>query len=156
MAALDTSIPGQEALMFCRFFPGILEGWLCSTGNRIGVGSLSRLCQKLTRIERTKHLAEEAIANGIVGDSAARNFFRYNSFNPTTRPILTQNRHLGFAPALTQNMDIVCVLVGARTSFILRPSENGTYKIVGKACVRNIMFGETLNDERYPVQEILI
>lgn len=156
ICALDSLTPGQEVHMFFRFFLRKFERCISSFGPGIGVSGLSRPFQKLRPVETPKILAEDAVANGIAKDSAFENFLRYNFFKPTTRPVMTQNRRLGLAPSMTQKDDVVCVLFGANAPLILRPSAGGTYKIVGEAYVRDIMFGETLKDDRYPVQQILI
>jgi Heterokaryon incompatibility protein (HET) len=154
--ALDSTTSGQLALMDYRFLLNKFELWLSKTGQRIGIGGMSRFCQKLRLDETSKNLAEDAIANTIAKSNAEETFLHFNFFKPTTRPIMTRNRRLGLAPVLTQKDDVVCVIFGASAPFILRPAGDGTYKIVGEAYVQGIMFEETLKDDRYPTTEVLI
>ena len=146
----------QQALIYARYLSIKLDRWLSRTGDRIGVSDLSRLCRSIKPVETPRILAEDGVINGFKNCSWDETVRRLNFFLPTTRPIMTHNRRLGFAPVLTQKDDVVCVIAGAKAPFILRPSGDGAYKIVGEAYVRDIMFGETLTDDRYPLEEILI
>ncbi|KAF7507382.1 hypothetical protein GJ744_010699 [Endocarpon pusillum] len=154
--ALDDASLSQIWLMQGRYYLKNLQTGLSKTAHRIGVHSLSRLFQWIQPGESPRLLAEFEVIRGVHNTNAEENLLRWNFFKPTTRPVMTQSCRLGLAPALTQKGDVVCVLFGANAPFILRPSNDGTYKIVGEAYVRDIMFGETLKDDRYPVQEILI
>jgi Heterokaryon incompatibility protein (HET) len=153
---LDYLSSNQLLLIHARFFAMLFGQWLSKRCQKKGMDSLSRCFRKIQPSASTKLLTEYELINGLYRSNATESFLRWNFFTPTTRPIMTDNRRLGLAPALTQTEDIVCVLLGAKAPLILRPSENGTYKIVGEAYVQDIMFGATLNDERYPVQDILI
>jgi Heterokaryon incompatibility protein (HET) len=154
--SLDSATWTQFAVMRCRFLVDQLGDRLSRAGHRIGIGGLSKLGQKLRPTETPMTLVEHHIIKGLVNTSIVENCLRYNFFRPTTRPIMTQKRLLGLAPALTEKGDVVCVIHGAKAPFILRPAGDGTYKIVGEAYVGDIMFGETLSDDSCPVQEILI
>lgn len=154
--ALDSLTSRQIALMYHRFYLNKLERHLAKAGQNPFVGCLSRLCQKLRPVETSKRFAEDAIARGIANASVDENMLRYNFFRPTTRPVMTQNRRLGLAPAMTEKGDAVCVVAGAKAPFILRPVGDGTYNIIGEAYVRDIMFGETLIGDACPMEEILI
>lgn len=139
-----------------RFFLNKFEKWLSKKDGKIGTACLGRLCQKLKLPETSRSLGEDAMVNALVASNAFETGLRCNFFHPNTRPIMTQNRRLGLAPVLTQKDDVVCVMLGANAPFILRPAGDGTYQIVGEVYVRDIMFGETLQDDRYPTEEILI
>ena len=156
LVALDDASLCQFCLMQGRYFLKNLQVGLSKTAQRIGVYSLSRLYQWIQPVESPRVLAELEVIKGVHNTNAEENFLRFNFFKPTTRPVMTQNCRLGLAPALTQKDDVVCVLFGANAPFILRSSKDGTYKIVGEAYVRDIMFGEILKDDRYPAHEILI
>jgi Heterokaryon incompatibility protein (HET) len=143
-------------LMHIQFYAIHCPKWLSKRSSKMGMDTLSRTFEKLQPVENPKLLVEYELMKGLYCTNALECMLHWSFFQPTTRPIMTRNRRLGLAPALTQPEDIVCVLLGAKAPLILRPSDNGTYKIVGEAYVRDIMFGSTLNDKRYPVQEILI
>jgi Heterokaryon incompatibility protein (HET) len=154
--ALDDRTSMQLGFIYGRFVFNKFDHWLSRTGEGLGLHGLSKLCQKLRPVQSSKFLAENEIIRGIARTSVEENVLRWNFFRPTTRPIMTQQRRLGLAPALTEEGDVVCVVSGANAPFVLRPCEDGTYKIVGEAYVRDIMFGETLNDNSYPWEEIVI
>jgi hypothetical protein len=156
VTALDYLSRIDFLLMIVQFYPMHFCKWLSKKAQQKGMDGLSRLFQKLQPVESLKLLIEYEMIKGLHRSNAQEFVLHWNFFKPTTRPIMTQSRRLGLAPALTQSEDIVCVLLGAKAPLILRPADNGTYKIVGEAYVRDIMFGSTLNDKRYPVQEILI
>jgi Heterokaryon incompatibility protein (HET) len=156
LGILDDVSRSELYLMNAQFYAMQSCKWLSERGKRMAMDGLSRLCQKIsTNIESPRMLTRYGLMKGLYCSNATESLLRWNFFKPTTRPIMTHNRRLGLAPALTQKEDIVCVVLGAKAPLILRPSEHGTYKIVGEAYVQDIMFGATLNDERYPVQEIL-
>ena len=146
----------QLPLLCARYLQGKMGKWFSGNGQRTSTGGLYRLCQKLMPVKSPRALAEHRVMKGLVKNSLVENLLRLNLFHPTTRPIMTHNRRLGLAPVLTRIGDAVCVLSGANAPFILRPSGDGSYRIVGEAYVRDIMFGETLNDDAYPLQEFLI
>ena len=148
--------PKQIALIYSRFLLNKVDKWISCRGQRFGVSHLSTLCQKIRPVETPRILAEDGVINGFKKTPLDGALRRLNFFRPTTRPIMTHNRRLGLAPALTEVEDVVCVILGAKAPFILRPSADGTYKIVGEAYVRDIMFGETLTDDQYPLDDILI
>jgi Heterokaryon incompatibility protein (HET) len=156
VAVLDFLSRRQLYLMFAKFYTVHCPQWLSKRCRKKGMDNLSRFFQRIQRRESPKLLAEYELIRGLYRSNTLECLLRWNFFKPITRPIMTETRRLGLAPALAQIEDIVCVLLGAQAPLILRPSENGTYKIVGEAYVQDIMFGATLNDERYPVQEILI
>jgi Heterokaryon incompatibility protein (HET) len=146
----------QLPLIHAKVFAMLFGQWLSKRCQKKGMNSLSRFFQKIQPHASLKFLTEYELLTGLYRTNAQESCFRGNFFKPTTRPVRTENHRLGLAPALTQIEDVACVLLGAKAPLILRPSENGTYKIVGEAYVQDIMFGATLNDERYPVQDILI
>ncbi|CAM1503541.1 Fc.00g011320.m01.CDS01 [Cosmosporella sp. VM-42] len=63
------------------------------------------------------------------------------------RPILSGNGYVGLGPKETQPGDIICLLFGASVPFVLRPSDNGAYFLVGEAYVYGVMDGEAMEKE---------
>lgn len=57
----------------------------------------------------------------------------------------TETRYLGLGPANTKVGDVVVVLYGGRVPFILRPTTNHKYNLVGYAYVSGIMDGEAVS-----------
>ncbi|KAF2808142.1 uncharacterized protein BDZ99DRAFT_464040 [Mytilinidion resinicola] len=51
---------------------------------------------------------------------------------------------LGLVPGGAAPGDVICVLVGGRVPFILRPSTDGSYKIIGEAYIHDLMHGEAM------------
>ncbi|TVY33240.1 Heterokaryon incompatibility protein 6,OR allele [Lachnellula occidentalis] len=63
------------------------------------------------------------------------------------RLCVTNNGLIALVPAGAQNGDVVCVIRGAQTPFILRPIEGWTCQLVGECYVHGIMDGEMMNSE---------
>lgn len=63
-----------------------------------------------------------------------------------TRIMRTKRGFIGTVPRGTKKGDVVCVLYGGQTPFILRPSESrpGMYRLIGDAYVHGLMQGEAL------------
>ena len=68
-------------------------------------------------------------------------------FGTSTRKLL------GWGPSLTHKNDILCIIIGAMTSFLLRPVKNDRldkssrtqrYRLVGECYVQGLMNGEGL------------
>lgn len=58
---------------------------------------------------------------------------------------MTRNGYRGMFPEGATNGDVVCVILGARTSFVIRPEHGGTYRFVGEAYVHGLMNGEVFD-----------
>jgi hypothetical protein len=52
--------------------------------------------------------------------------------------------------------DIIWLLPDADVPFILRPLENGHYKLVGEAYVHGIMHGEALDSDDLTLEESIL
>lgn len=74
------------------------------------------------------------------------------------RLFATDKKYIGLAPASTQIGDLICVLPGGHTPFLLRPSEEypGRYKLVGELYVHGIMHGEALQQNGLDMQEFIL
>jgi hypothetical protein len=59
---------------------------------------------------------------------------------------VTEDDYMGLVPAGTQPGDLVCIIFGAQTPFLLRPAVCGTYKIVGECYIHGMMDGEMVSD----------
>lgn len=70
--------------------------------------------------------------------------------------MLTTSGHPGIGPAMTQRGDKVVVLRGGSWPFILRPVNDGSYRIVGASYFQGMMDGEIVGEqmmrEEEPVQ----
>ncbi|KAI0189064.1 heterokaryon incompatibility protein-domain-containing protein [Astrocystis sublimbata] len=60
--------------------------------------------------------------------------------------VVTDDDRFGNVPLNTRPGDRVCVLLGGEVPFILRPTERGTYTLVGECYVDGIMDGELFSD----------
>ena len=47
------------------------------------------------------------------------------------RPFRTQNGYVGLGPAHMMKGDIVCLILGARVPYVLRPDGNSRHQLVG-------------------------
>lgn len=78
---------------------------------------------------------------------AAANFELAFSYASRTRRLFsTTSGRLGIGPSVLENSDIVAVLYGGKTPFVLRPIEFG-YKIMGQCYVHGIMHGEAVQEQ---------
>jgi hypothetical protein len=71
---------------------------------------------------------------------------------------ITSKGYMVLAPAGAMKSDLVCVLFGGQTPFILR-EEHGRLHLVGACYVHGIMFGEAMEDlksGRYEVQDFVL
>jgi hypothetical protein len=57
----------------------------------------------------------------------------------------TSNQRLGLLPRFSEPGDVVCILIGVSTPFVLRTTGNGTYKLVGECYVDTVMKGQLVN-----------
>lgn len=64
-----------------------------------------------------------------------------------TRIMRTRSGFIGTVPRTTKKGDVVCVLYGGQTPFVLRPSESrpGMYRLIGDTYVHGLMEGEALS-----------
>jgi len=60
----------------------------------------------------------------------------------------TQNGYFGLAPEDACANDIVCIIGGAQTPYILR-EHNGCYQVIGECYVHGLMDGEALELEDF-------
>lgn len=58
------------------------------------------------------------------------------------RLFLTKARRFGISHNTLKIGDVVWLLAGAKTPFVLRPRQDGTYELIGEAYVDGMMFGE--------------
>ena len=57
---------------------------------------------------------------------------------------ITEEGYIGLAPRAAKPGDRVCVLLGADSPFLLHPTGNNQYELVGNCCAYGIMSGEAL------------
>ena len=67
------------------------------------------------------------------------------------RPFLTKGGFVGMAPLAAMAGDKVVVFVGAELPFIIKPMQNGTYRLLGEAYCHMIMNGEALTMEKVDI-----
>jgi hypothetical protein len=58
----------------------------------------------------------------------------------------TEKGYIGIGDITLEIGDLVCVLIGGKTPFILRPVVGGKYRFIGECYVHGIMFGEALEE----------
>lgn len=82
-------------------------------------------------------------------DSASvEEFTRSRSFMATTRG------YIGLIPEHAQTGDVICVLLGGPTPYVLRPVDDGNYILVGECYVYGLMNGEALVHLRQELDEL--
>ena len=58
------------------------------------------------------------------------------------RAFSSRKGFLGLGPKLAQPDDVICIFMGGQTPYIIRPGEDGKYRLIGDAYVHGIMDGE--------------
>lgn len=72
--------------------------------------------------------------------------------NASRRLFLTKASTFGISHNTLKVGDEIWLLAGAKTPFVLRPRQDGTYELIGEAYVDGLMFGELWpEDEDVPV-----
>jgi hypothetical protein len=61
------------------------------------------------------------------------------------RPIVSASGYVGLAPSSTEPGDVLCLIYGGSTPFVLRPAGDGTYFLVGETYVYGVMDGEGMD-----------
>jgi hypothetical protein len=61
----------------------------------------------------------------------------------------TAKGYMAWVPEEAQKDDLVCLLFGGATPFILRHAQDGTYRMLGACYVHVIMLGEGIGDEEW-------
>jgi hypothetical protein len=81
-----------------------------------------------------------------------------NSVTTGRKFCATERRYLGWVPGDAAPRDIVCILLGAETPYILRRDENDSryYKLVGETYIHGIMQGEALKRGEFLRQKFKI
>ncbi|TLD31339.1 hypothetical protein PspLS_01816 [Pyricularia sp. CBS 133598] len=70
-----------------------------------------------------------------------------NSFGGARIFSTTAEGRLCMAPKETRVGDVVCVLLGSEVPFVIRPTRQGMYELIGEAYVSGIMDGEALSGQ---------
>jgi hypothetical protein len=72
----------------------------------------------------------------------------------TSRKLIISERFVGLGPEAAQAGDIICILFGGRIPYLLRPSSDDSYLLVGECYINGLMYGEALNHaEEWGVQK---
>jgi hypothetical protein len=80
-------------------------------------------------------------------DSEGAEYFKNNFQRHHTHRVLflTREGRFGLGPGITYFQDEVWLPMGARMPFIFRPTENGTYKVIGQTFLYDAMRGEMVH-----------
>ena len=52
---------------------------------------------------------------------------------------------MGMLPQASDEGDIVCIISGGKTPFVIRPDGNGAYRLVGECYLHGLMNGEFMD-----------
>jgi hypothetical protein len=63
------------------------------------------------------------------------------------RFLVSERGYMGLAPQSAEEAEWICVLLGGRTPFVLRPRED-RYELIGPCYVHGIMDGEAMDQSR--------
>jgi hypothetical protein len=107
-----------------------------------------RLSEEKIRIihESLKNMDMSLIdAQTILAAGLSDYFEQIRSVARGRRPLLASDGYLGIGPHETEQGDLVFILLGADTPYILRrQGEDGTLRLIGEAYVHGVMDGETM------------
>ncbi len=62
------------------------------------------------------------------------------------RFVVTQSGRMGLGTLEVEERDLVCLFLGARMPFVLRPRNDGTYGLIGECIVNSVMRDEGILD----------
>ncbi|EXK81565.1 hypothetical protein FOQG_13983 [Fusarium oxysporum f. sp. raphani 54005] len=128
---------GEERLDAARI--GILDGTTCfSTVPYQGWGS--QCAEEVEKIQRpdTPGREEAGEASSAEGSFYASALMRMH----TRRAFMTSTGFVGVGPLDMQPGDEVCILLGGKVPYLLRPQSDETYTLVGEAYMHGVMHGE--------------
>ncbi|KAJ3521508.1 hypothetical protein NM208_g13259 [Fusarium decemcellulare] len=60
---------------------------------------------------------------------------------------ITKKGYIGWVPDITRRGDFIFVFPGAKVPFVLRPSENGSFKLIGECYLHGWMYGEAIKQD---------
>jgi len=72
---------------------------------------------------------------------------------------ITSNGYIVLAPAQAKESDLICILLGGQTPFILRKADRQHYLIGGPCYAHGIMDGEAMKglyEGKYEIQDFVI
>ena len=71
---------------------------------------------------------------------------------------VTTKQRMGMVPRAAKEGDSICVFLGAKTPFVVRPAGNGIYRLVGERNVHGLMSGEIMNTPGFDkkIEEIIL
>jgi hypothetical protein len=73
----------------------------------------------------------------------ADNFYRYMALSCKGRSFfVTKGGYFGLGPLISQAEDECHIFKGARVPFVLRPADNGAYRLVAETYLHGVMRGE--------------
>lgn len=112
------------------------------------LGLLSRMPERLEGYMKDAAISDKAV-RGLdeVVDPHSEMLFEssLSRWSSRRRFSVTQNGRLACVPKDSRKGDLLCVLFGGEVPYVLRPSGNGYYAIVGECYVDGIMHGEGLS-----------
>jgi hypothetical protein len=88
------------------------------------------------------------LMEGFAFDHDAAHYRSAMKFQRGRKAFLSSDGHVGLAPACAEPKDLICIIFGSTTPFILRETVKGKHILIGEAYVHGIMDGEWLNQER--------
>jgi hypothetical protein len=91
------------------------------------------------------NISQSASNNHILSSTELAMIHASMAYAEDRRFCKTSQARLGLVPVLALPNDIVCVLYGANTPFILRQDDDSHYKIIGEAYIEETMDGRSLD-----------
>lgn len=72
------------------------------------------------------------------------------------RLCITADDRVGQAPRRAKVGDLICILFGGEVPFVIRPTENGAYTLVGECYINGVMDGELVNPGQAESTQIIL
>jgi len=102
----------------------------------------------------------EALQPGNTNESGERPVATFNDWvhaaSAGSRIMRTRNGYIGTGPRWMEEGDLLCVLYGGQTPFVLRREAWGNYRFIGDCYVQGIMDGEALTMELDETEFVLV
>lgn len=92
---------------------------------------------------RTTDPETQKLLYAIRRDLAKKNAWVAGSYG-TGRLCVTSSGLLGQVPRVARVGDVICIFLGSCVPHVLRKKEDGTFRLIGDACIHGVMRGEAM------------
>lgn len=124
-----------------------LQGWVWSMEHYLGKQALDDQETEESSDDSTSHRGGIPRSQQSDEEEGCDWFMHGLRHLHSRRPFLTSSGFVGLCPWNVAIGDVLCIFLGGKTPYAVRPAAHGTYRLVGEAYVHGIMFGEFMKGE---------